>query len=122
MRFTMTLKITPTVKYAGVFEFQSPGCRIVPNYGRIEINQVAVVQPCALDGTDAVSVVTCRARNLLLKVFGMFGETLIIQDAVSAVASVAKLVRITAFLGIVRCVIPVCEKIGIIGAVGAFGA
>ena len=118
----MALQVAPAVGYAGVFEFQSPGCSVRPNNGRIEINQVAVVQPCALNGTDAVSIVTCRARNLLLQVFGMLCETFIVQDAVSAVASIAKLIRIIALLCIIGCVITVCEKIRIIGAVGAFGS
>ena len=122
MCFIMALQVAPAVGYAGVFEFQSPGCSVGPNNGRIEINQVAVVQPCALNGTDAVSIVTCRARNLLLQVFGMLCETFIVQDAVSAVASIAKLIRIIALLCIIGCVITVCEKIRIIGAVRAFSA
>ena len=122
MCFIMALQVAPAVGYAGVFEFQSPGCSVRPNNGRIEINQVAVVQPCALNGTDAVSIVTCRARNLLLQVFGVLCETFIVQDAVSAVTSIAKLIRITALLCIIGRVVSICEKIGIIGAVGAFSA
>ena len=78
MRFTMALKIAPTVEYAGVFEFQSASYLVQPYNSRIEINQVTIVQTCALNGTDTVSIVTCRARNLLLQVFGVLCETLIV--------------------------------------------
>ena len=122
MRFAVTLQITPAVEYAGVLEFQSSGCRVRPNNGRIEIYQVTVVQACALNGADAVGIVTCRAGDLFLKVFGVLRETFIVQDTVSAVACIAKLIRIAALLRVIGCLIPVSEKIRIIGAVRAFGA
>lgn len=92
MSFAMALQVTPAVICSGVLEFRSSGCGIRTHDGRIEIYQVAVVQTCALNGANAVSIVTCRAGNLLLQVFGMLCETFIVQDAVSAVASIAKLV------------------------------
>jgi hypothetical protein len=75
---------------------------------------MAVVQPCALDGADAVSIVTCRAGDLILQVFGVLCKALVVQDAVSAVATITKLIRIAALLGIIGCFIPVCEQIRII--------
>ena len=58
MRFAMALKVTPAVKYTGILELQPSGRRIRPHDGRIEIYQVAVVKTCALNGTDAVSIMT----------------------------------------------------------------
>ena len=61
-----------------VLKFQPSGCRIGPYDGRIKIYQVAVVKTCALNRTDAMSVVTCRAGNLFLQVFGMLCKTFIV--------------------------------------------
>jgi hypothetical protein len=71
MCFAMALKVAPAVEYAGVLELQSSRCRVRTHDGRIEIYQVAVVRARALDRADAVSIVTCRAGNLLLQVFGV---------------------------------------------------
>ena len=78
MRFAMALKVTPAVKCAGILEFQPSGRRVRPNDCRIEINQVTVVQPCALNGTNGVSIVTCRAGNLFLQVFQMLCKTFVV--------------------------------------------
>ena len=97
----MTLQVAAAMQFAGVFEFQLSGYLVQPYNSRIEINQVCVVQSCSLNGTDSVSVVTCRAGDLLLQVLGVFCKTLVVQDAVSAVALIAKLIRIAAFLCII---------------------
>ena len=78
MCFAMALKVTPTVEYTDILEFQSPRRRIRPYYSRIEIYQVGIVKTRALNGADAVSIVTCRARNLFLQVFGMLRKTFVV--------------------------------------------
>jgi hypothetical protein len=55
----MALKVTPAVEYAGILEFQSSGRRIRPYDGHIKIYQVAVVETRALNGTNAMSIMTC---------------------------------------------------------------
>ena len=122
MCFAVALKVATAVEFAGVLEIQSSRCRIRTHDGRIKIYQVAVIRARALDRADAVSIVTCRAGNLLLQVFGMPCKAFVVQDAVSAVTRIAKLVRITALLRIIGRLIPVCEKVRINGAVRAFGA
>jgi hypothetical protein len=94
MSLIMALHVASAVISSGVLEFQPSGRGIRTNDSCIEINQVTVVQQCALNGTNAVSIVTCRAGNLLLQMFGMLCETFVVQDAVSAVAFIAKLVRV----------------------------
>jgi hypothetical protein len=59
MRFVMALKVTPAVEYAGILEFQPSGRRIRPYDGHIKIYQVAVVETRALNGTNAMSIMTC---------------------------------------------------------------
>lgn len=74
----MALQVTPAVEYTGILEFQSSGRRIRPYDGRIEIDQVRIVQTRALNGTDAVSIVTCRAGDLFLQVFGMLCKAFVV--------------------------------------------
>lgn len=118
----MALKIAPAVEYAGILELKPSGGRIRAHNGRIEIYQVAVIRMRALNRADAVSIVTCRAGDLLLQVFGMLCKAFIVQDAVPAVTRIAKLIRIAALLRIIGRLIPIRKKIRIIGAVWAFGA
>ena len=47
------------MKYTGILELQPSRRRIRPYDGRIEIYQVAVVKTRALNGTDAMSIMTC---------------------------------------------------------------
>lgn len=114
MSVIVALQVTSAVICAGVLEFQSSGRRVGTNDSRIEINQVTVIQLRALNGTNTVCIVTCRAGNLLLQVFDMLCEAFVVQDAVSAVTFIAKLVRIAAFLGIIGSIVPVCEKVRVI--------
>jgi hypothetical protein len=58
MAFVMALKVTPAVKYTGILVLQSPRHRIRAHDGRIKIYQVAVVKTCALNGADAMSIMT----------------------------------------------------------------
>jgi len=74
----MALKVTPAVKYTGILELQPSGRRVRPYDGRIKIYQVAVVKTRALNGTDAMSIVTCRAGNLFLQVFHVLCKTFIV--------------------------------------------
>ena len=83
---------------------------------------MAVVQPCALDGTDAVSIVTCRARNLLLEMILVLGEAFVIENAVSTMTAVAERIIRWAFRRVVDSYI-VTRQDGLeCGAVGAFRA
>ena len=59
MRFAMAFQVTPAVEYTGILEFQSSGRRIRPYDCHIKIYQVAVVETRALNGTNAMSIMTC---------------------------------------------------------------
>jgi hypothetical protein len=78
MDLVMALKVAPAVKYTGILELQTSSHRIGAHDGRIKIYQVAVVITCALNGTDAMSIMTCRAGNLLLQVFGVLSKTFVV--------------------------------------------
>ena len=78
MGFAMALKVAPAMKYTGIFELQPSRRRIRANDGRIKIYQVGIVRTRALNGTDTVSIVTCRAGDLLLQVFGVLRKAFIV--------------------------------------------
>lgn len=92
MPHIMALQKTSPVKDAGIFELQASGHRIGAYDGRIEINQVSVVGRGPLRSADAVRVVTGRTRGFLFEMSFMFGETLVVKNAVSAVTFIAEFV------------------------------
>ncbi len=89
MPHIMAFQIASPVKDAGIFELQTSGYRIGAYDGRIEIHQVSVVGRSSLRGADAVRVVTGRARGLLFEMSFMFGEALVVENAVSTVTFIA---------------------------------
>ena len=122
MLFVVTLEVTSAVERAGVLELQTSRRRVGAHDGGIEVYQMAVVRSGSLCGADAVRIVTGRAGNLCLQMFLMPRETFVVQNAVSTVASVAQLVRITALLCKIGRFITISKEIAINRAVGAFRA
>ena len=56
----------------------------------------------------------------MLEMFLVLGETFVIENAVSAVAFIAKLIREAALLREVRRFVSMCEKMRVVGSVRAF--
>ena len=61
MFFVMAFKETSASKSSQIFKFHPSRIRVREYYGSIKINEIAIVRRIALNGTDTVWIMTCRA-------------------------------------------------------------
>ena len=88
----MTGQITASMEDAQVFKGLPARDGIGPDDSHVEIDQVTVIQSRSLGRGNAMRVVTGRARDSVLQVFVVTGKTLIAENAVSTVATVAEFI------------------------------
>jgi hypothetical protein len=92
VRLAVAGQVAASVQRTEVLKSQPTRNRIGLDDGHVEIDQMTIVQNRPLGGTDPVRIMTGPTRGPLLQVPLVLRKTLVTENAVSTVATVAEFI------------------------------